>query len=169
MSFLLLAAPRPAADTHLGPSRSGFVLNPARDLGPRLLVWATGEGGRALWLDNQAYGIWVPTVATILGALFANLVYDLLIYTGRDSPVNFNFSKNGRRARRQNQARGVEHNPGNFDWDAGYDKARLGGKEGKRRSWEHDAEGGQVGHAGRGGHGAERFSEASGRTAVDRY
>ena len=48
---------------------SGFVLNPARDLGPRLLVWATGEGGRALWLDNQAYGIWVPTVATITGAL----------------------------------------------------------------------------------------------------
>lgn len=40
--------------------QTGFVLNPARDLGPRLLVWATGgggRGGRALWLDNSAYGI----------------------------------------------------------------------------------------------------------------
>ncbi|ORY84689.1 aquaporin-like protein [Leucosporidium creatinivorum] len=81
--------------------QTGFVLNPARDLGPRLLVWATGSGGRALWLDNTAYGIWIPTVGTITGACFGNLLYDLLIYNGRDSPLNANFSRRAKRARAQ--------------------------------------------------------------------
>lgn len=107
-------------------------------------------------------------MATITGALFANLVYDLLIYTGRDSPVNFNFSAKGRRARKLNQARGVEHNPGNFDWDREYEKAKFGGQPGKRRSWEDDVEAGARGGAGE-GHAQPRFSNGSGRTAVERY
>lgn len=154
--------------------QTGFVLNPARDFGPRMLVWATGgAGGRQLWLDNQAYGIWIPAVAATTGALFANFLYDLLIYTGRDSIVNFNFSKKGRRARAHNQAVGVEHNPGNYDWDRMNEKAVYGGKEGKRRSWEHQVEEGQVGQAGPGQGQFQaqqpRFSNASGRTAVERY
>lgn len=37
---------------------SGFVLNPARDLGPRLFVYSTGFDGKTLWLADSAYGIW---------------------------------------------------------------------------------------------------------------
>ena len=46
--------------------QTGFVLNPARDLGPRLLIWAvTNIDSNTLWLTYDAYGIWVPTVGTI--------------------------------------------------------------------------------------------------------
>ncbi|SGY48213.1 BQ5605_C001g00629 [Microbotryum silenes-dioicae] len=80
--------------------QTGFVLNPARDVGPRLLSWAVGAPTQSLWVDNYHYGIWIPTVGTICGALFGNLIYDLCIYGGRDSPLNYNFSKSGRRAHR---------------------------------------------------------------------
>ncbi|SCV74255.1 BQ2448_6687 [Microbotryum intermedium] len=80
--------------------QTGFVLNPARDMGPRLLSWAVGAPVQSLWVDNYHYGIWVPTVGTICGALFGNFLYDLCIYGGRDSPLNYNFFKSGRRAHR---------------------------------------------------------------------
>ncbi|KAK4050672.1 hypothetical protein OIV83_003398 [Microbotryomycetes sp. JL201] len=80
---------------------TGFVLNPARDMGPRLFIYAVGEANSGLWLDNDGYGIWIPTVATVTGALFGNLVYDMLIYKGRDSPVNYNFSREGRKMQKE--------------------------------------------------------------------
>ncbi|KAM0791772.1 hypothetical protein ACM66B_004035 [Microbotryomycetes sp. NB124-2] len=83
---------------------TGFVLNPARDMGPRLFVYAVGEANSGLWLDNDAYGIWIPTVGSITGALFGNLLYDLLIYKGRDSPINYNFSREGRKLQKEKDA-----------------------------------------------------------------
>ncbi|KAK4703648.1 hypothetical protein P7C70_g2568, partial [Phenoliferia sp. Uapishka_3] len=74
----------------------GFVLNPARDLGPRLFLWLTGSSRHELWRDDNSYGIWIPTIGTVTGAIFGILLYDLLIYNGRDSPVNFNYSRRQR-------------------------------------------------------------------------
>lgn len=79
-------------------------MNPARDLGPRLFLFAIGQGGKDLWLANDAYGIWTPAVGTITGALFGNLLYDLLIYKGKDSFINRNFSREGRRLTKERAA-----------------------------------------------------------------
>ncbi|XP_024251987.1 aquaporin-10b [Oncorhynchus tshawytscha] len=58
-------------------SNSGYALNPARDIGPRLFTYIAGWGdevfkaGRGWW--------WVPLVATCAGALVGTLIYELLI------------------------------------------------------------------------------------------
>lgn len=53
----------------------GYAINPARDLGPRLLTLAAG-------FRNTGFesGIWlVPVVGPLLGALLGGVVYDFLI------------------------------------------------------------------------------------------
>lgn len=71
---------------------TGFPLNPARDLAPRILVWiAHDASGADLWFANYAFGIWIPTLATVTGALTGNFVYDVCCYEGKDSPLNANF------------------------------------------------------------------------------
>ncbi|KAL2080479.1 hypothetical protein ACEWY4_024272 [Coilia grayii] len=58
-------------------SNSGYAINPARDLGPRVYTYIAGWGeevfraGRCWW--------WVPVVATPLGAVVGSLLYELLI------------------------------------------------------------------------------------------
>jgi len=52
---------------------SGFAMNPARDLGPRLFVMINGWGSHA-WGVNY-YGILMPIVATILGGIIAGFLY----------------------------------------------------------------------------------------------
>ncbi|KAL8281286.1 hypothetical protein RQP46_006320 [Phenoliferia psychrophenolica] len=84
--------------------QTGFVLNPARDLGPRLFLWVTGSSGHELWIEQHAYGIWTPLIGTVTGAIFGILMYDLLIYNGRDSPVNFNYSRRNRRRAKSSRA-----------------------------------------------------------------
>ena len=63
-------------------ANTGYAINPARDLGPRVLAWLAGWGdaafpGRQGRLD--AYW-WVPIVAPIVGAAIGAVVYDLLIH-----------------------------------------------------------------------------------------
>lgn len=57
---------------------TGYAMNPARDLGPRLFTLAAGWGMDAF--TNTGYYFWVPIVAPICGALFGILAYDMLIY-----------------------------------------------------------------------------------------
>ncbi|XP_041932153.1 aquaporin-10b [Alosa sapidissima] len=58
-------------------SNSGYAINPARDLGPRVYTYIAGWGeevfsaGRSWW--------WVPVVATSLGAVVGSLLYELLV------------------------------------------------------------------------------------------
>ncbi|KAK4701973.1 hypothetical protein P7C70_g4252, partial [Phenoliferia sp. Uapishka_3] len=66
--------------------QTGFVLNPARDLGPRLFLWLTGSSRHELWIDESAYGIWTPAIGATTGAIFGIFLYDLLIYNGRELP-----------------------------------------------------------------------------------
>ncbi|GIP63520.1 aquaporin [Virgibacillus pantothenticus] len=52
---------------------TGFAMNPARDLGPRIFTLISGWGEVAL--GPNYYGLIIPILAPILGAIFAGVVY----------------------------------------------------------------------------------------------
>jgi glycerol uptake facilitator protein len=62
-------------------ANSGYAINPARDLGPRLLAGLAGWGANALpgnYGDISGY-MWIPIVGPLIGAGVGALVYDKLI------------------------------------------------------------------------------------------
>ena len=61
-------------------------MNPARDLGPRLVAIAVGYP-TSLFTAGNNWWIWGPWCATICGALVGGLVYDLCVFRGSESPV----------------------------------------------------------------------------------
>lgn len=67
---------------------TGPCLNPARDLGPRVVAAMVGYGGRVFtnWNAWWIYGAWG---ATISGGLVGGLMYDAIIFVGGESPVNY--------------------------------------------------------------------------------
>ncbi|KAJ5502504.1 hypothetical protein N7463_005378 [Penicillium fimorum] len=67
---------------------TGGCFNGARDFGPRLVVLMAGWGGQ-IFREYHAWWVWGPWVADITGALFGALIYDLAIFTGGESPVNY--------------------------------------------------------------------------------
>ncbi len=68
--------------------QTAYAVNPARDLGPRLMLYIVGYSPDLLWTFNAWYWLWTPIIATIAGALMGCLVYDVMCYTGGDSPIN---------------------------------------------------------------------------------
>ncbi|QYS98710.1 Aquaglyceroporin [Trichoderma simmonsii] len=66
-------------------SNTGYAINPARDLGPRIMSHAVGYGHQ-VWTAGDYY-FWVPVIAPFLGCTFGGFLYDTFIYTG-DSPIN---------------------------------------------------------------------------------
>lgn len=66
---------------------TGAAMNPSRDFGPRLALWAVGYGGDALW--NNGYWVYAPWAATIAGAVVGGGLYDVAIFVGGESPVNY--------------------------------------------------------------------------------
>lgn len=62
-------------------ANSGYAINPARDLGPRILAWLEGWGTAAFPGDygNLTAYWWVPVVAPLVGALVGAIVYDFFI------------------------------------------------------------------------------------------
>lgn len=70
---------------------TGCAINLARDLGPRLSLYAVGFDRKMLWTSNHHY-FWVPMTAPIIGATFGSLLYDICIYQGHESPVNWPLS-----------------------------------------------------------------------------
>lgn len=56
---------------------TGFAMNPARDLGPRIFITLCGWGKYA-WGTNL-YGLICPVVATFLGGILAGAVYTKVI------------------------------------------------------------------------------------------
>ncbi|KAF8916599.1 putative aquaporin 5 [Mucidula mucida] len=66
---------------------TGFAVNPARDLGPRILTSIAGWGGQVYSFRNQ-YWIWCPVLAPFLGAQTAAIMYDTFLYQGEDSRIN---------------------------------------------------------------------------------
>jgi glycerol uptake facilitator protein len=64
-------------------ANSGYAINPARDLGPRLFAWIQGWGSVAVPGDygNVNSYMWVPIVAPIVGGLIGAFVYDYGIHS----------------------------------------------------------------------------------------
>ena len=63
---------------------SGYAINPARDLAPRLFTAAAGWGEKVFTAND--YWWWVPVVAPCVGAVLGGLLYDLLITRGHKKP-----------------------------------------------------------------------------------
>jgi glycerol uptake facilitator protein len=62
-------------------ANAGFAINPARDLGPRLLAGLAGWGANALpgnYEHVDGY-VWVPIVGPLLGGVIGAYAYDALI------------------------------------------------------------------------------------------
>jgi glycerol uptake facilitator protein len=62
-------------------ANSGYAINPARDLGPRLFAWIQGWGDIAVpgnYGNVDGY-MWVPIVAPLVGGLVGAVVYDFFI------------------------------------------------------------------------------------------
>ncbi|EST07878.1 Major intrinsic protein [Kalmanozyma brasiliensis GHG001] len=68
--------------------QTAYAVNPARDLGPRLMLYIVGYSPDLLWTFNAWYWLWTPIIAVCSGAIMGCLIYDGLIYTGGDSPLN---------------------------------------------------------------------------------
>ncbi|CAL8298134.1 unnamed protein product [Lota lota] len=58
-------------------SNSGYALNPARDVGPRLFTYIAGWGAEVFQAGGGWW--WVPLVATCIGALLGTLIYELFV------------------------------------------------------------------------------------------
>ncbi|KAL4805394.1 aquaporin-like protein [Aspergillus unguis] len=67
---------------------SGGCFNPARDFGGRVIGAMAGWGGD-LFTEYHAWWIWGPWIADISGGLFGGFMYDFIIFTGGESPVNY--------------------------------------------------------------------------------
>jgi MIP family channel proteins len=56
---------------------SGYAINPARDLAPRLFTYLAGWGGEVFLAGS--YWWWVPIVGPLVGGVLGGAIYDLLI------------------------------------------------------------------------------------------
>lgn len=65
---------------------TGAAMNPARDLGPRLAVLALGYGTS---MFKDAYWFYGPWCGPLLGAVVGGFTYDVCIFVGGESPVNY--------------------------------------------------------------------------------
>ena len=84
----------------------GFAINPARDLGPRIMTAMVGYGrqgtallGHATVISNPSsfdavfnyrsqYWIWSPILGSFCGGVVACFLYDVFVYLGPESPIN---------------------------------------------------------------------------------
>ncbi|GLB38207.1 putative MIP aquaporin (TC 1.A.8) family protein [Lyophyllum shimeji] len=66
---------------------TAYAINPARDLGPRLLTAMVGYG-KAVFTYRHQYWLWCPIMAPILGGLAGGAFYDAFLFTGQESIFN---------------------------------------------------------------------------------
>lgn len=68
--------------------QTSFTINPARDLGPRIFASMIGYGPHAFHLTHWwwTWGAWGGSIA---GGIAGALIYDIFIFTGCESPVNY--------------------------------------------------------------------------------
>jgi glycerol uptake facilitator protein len=63
---------------------TGYAINPARDLGPRLASAVLGWGPSVFL--SHGYYFWVPLVAPLLGGVFGATLYDLAVHSQLPAP-----------------------------------------------------------------------------------
>ncbi|CEP61070.1 Aqy3p LALA0_S02e06062g [Lachancea lanzarotensis] len=68
--------------------QTSFTINPARDLGPRIFASMIGYGPHAFHLTHWwwTWGTWGGPIA---GGIAGALMYDIFIFTGCESPINY--------------------------------------------------------------------------------
>ncbi|KZV70263.1 aquaporin [Peniophora sp. CONT] len=67
--------------------QTAYAINPARDLGPRIMTAMVGYGREVFNYRNQ-FWLWCITCGPLAGGLTGALFYDLFIFTGGESPIN---------------------------------------------------------------------------------
>jgi aquaglyceroporin related protein len=67
--------------------QTGYAVNPARDLGPRLMTFMVGYGPEVFSYRSQ-YWFWCTTLGPLAGGICGCFLYDALIYVGDDSFIN---------------------------------------------------------------------------------
>lgn len=67
---------------------TGACLNPVRDLGPRLVALAAGYG-HTTFTGSDFWWIWGPWGACISGAIAGAGAYDIFVFVGGESPINY--------------------------------------------------------------------------------
>lgn len=68
-------------------SNTKHSVNPARDIGPRLALLALGFGTKNTF--PSSYWFWGSWCGPIAGALFGGALYDVAVFVGGESPVNY--------------------------------------------------------------------------------
>ncbi|KAH8857071.1 Aquaporin-9 [Schistosoma japonicum] len=66
---------------------AGAALNPARDLGPRLMIFLFGWGSQAF--SGANYFFWIPIVGPYIGAIIGGVLYELTIGIHLDRKSDF--------------------------------------------------------------------------------
>jgi len=90
--------------------QTGYAINPARDLGPRIMTAMVGYGAQVFTFRHH-YWIWGPIIGSCCGGLVACLLYDLFIFRGPDSFVNRPNTNARARAIRQGDENTVRGEP----------------------------------------------------------
>ncbi|GJJ14257.1 hypothetical protein Clacol_008521 [Clathrus columnatus] len=67
--------------------QTGYAINPARDLGPRILTAMAGYG-KGVFTFRDQYWLWCPVLAPLAGGVVGALVYDIFLFVGGDSVIN---------------------------------------------------------------------------------
>ncbi|KAI0030976.1 aquaporin [Vararia minispora EC-137] len=67
--------------------QTGYAINPARDLGPRIMTAIVGYGSAPFNYRSQ-YWLWCIVCAPFAGGLVGAFFYDALIFVGEESPLN---------------------------------------------------------------------------------
>ncbi|KAF5339654.1 hypothetical protein D9758_015590 [Tetrapyrgos nigripes] len=63
---------------------TGFAINPARDLGPRMLMGMVGYDNE-IWNFRNQYWLWCPVIAPTFGAMAGTIFYDGILFNGQES------------------------------------------------------------------------------------
>ncbi|KNG89434.1 MIP transporter [Aspergillus nomiae NRRL 13137] len=77
--------------------QTGAAFNPSRDFGPRLALLALGYGSE---LFTNPYWFYGPWAGSLCGAMIGAFLYDFMIFTGGESPVNYPWERTQRSLRK---------------------------------------------------------------------